>query len=133
MRNAKAREMGYDVSLFKMLADAYPLALSTLRTQYRMNAEIMNLTNQLIYSNQLKCGSDGVASQTLSLHYTTRILKSLHENQAVGRVLDKKYVDLYFCMFDILVRLWFSWICLSWVCVRRSQAIVFRMRMKPNS
>lgn len=67
VRNAEARAMGMDVSLFKRLSDAHPAAMVELDEQYRMNAEIMSLANALIYDGRLKCGSQAVAEQRLSL------------------------------------------------------------------
>lgn len=38
-----------------------------LRYQYRMNEEIMLLSNRLIYNDKLRCGNDKVAGQSLNL------------------------------------------------------------------
>ncbi len=42
-------------------------AVVTLRRQYRMAAPIMSLSNTLIYSGALQCGSESVATQQLTL------------------------------------------------------------------
>jgi DNA replication ATP-dependent helicase Dna2 len=55
------------VSLFKLLSDHHTEAVVDLSYQYRMNADIMSLSNTLIYNNRLKCGTDSVANQTLEL------------------------------------------------------------------
>ena len=65
VKNPEARRGGLDVSLFKLLSDAHPEAVVDLSYQYRMNEDIMLLSNQLIYENRLKCGSDEVARQSL--------------------------------------------------------------------
>lgn len=65
VKNAEARRGGLDVSLFKLLSDAHPEAVVDLSYQYRMNNDIMLLSNQLIYENRLKCGSEEVARQSL--------------------------------------------------------------------
>ena len=40
----------------------------SLSTQYRMNKDIMSLSNLLIYNGRLKCGSAAVANQMLKLN-----------------------------------------------------------------
>lgn len=58
-----------DVSLFRRLSDAHPQAVVDLALQYRMNAEIMTLSNKLIYGDRLQCGNEQVATQSLYLPY----------------------------------------------------------------
>lgn len=53
--------------LFKRLSEAHPQAVAKLDRQYRMNKDIMLLSNALIYNNALACGSEEVAEQTLKL------------------------------------------------------------------
>ncbi|KAJ9114076.1 hypothetical protein QFC22_005896 [Naganishia vaughanmartiniae] len=67
VKNAEARRGGLDVSLFKLLCDSHPEAVVDLSYQYRMNADVMSLSNTLIYNNRLKCGSDTIANQTLEI------------------------------------------------------------------
>lgn len=67
VKNPEAREGGLDVSLFKLLSEAHPLAVVTLEHQYRMCKEIMTLSNELIYSRRLKCGNQKVAEKTLRI------------------------------------------------------------------
>lgn len=67
VRNPEARRGGLDVSLFRLLSEAHPQAVVDLSHQYRMNEDIMLLSNHLIYENRLKCGSEEVASQGLVL------------------------------------------------------------------
>jgi DNA replication ATP-dependent helicase Dna2 len=38
-----------------------------LRFQYRMNADIMLLSNRLIYDDRLRCGNEAVARASLAL------------------------------------------------------------------
>lgn len=42
-------------------------AVVALREQFRMNADIMALSNTLVYSGQLRCGSTAVAEASLAL------------------------------------------------------------------
>ena len=65
--SSEAREAGMDVSLFKRLGEAHPQAVTTLDTQYRMNAQIMEVCNVLVYEHRLRCGSAQVAASRLCL------------------------------------------------------------------
>lgn len=67
VRKAEARAGGLDVSLFKRLSDAHPSAVVPLSSQYRMNEEIMLLSNKLIYDDRLRCGNEAIAKQALQL------------------------------------------------------------------
>jgi DNA replication ATP-dependent helicase Dna2 len=67
VRHPEARRGGLDISLFKILSDAHPASVVDLSMQYRMNEDIMCLSNRLIYEGRLKCGSDEVARQGLVL------------------------------------------------------------------
>ena len=67
VRNADAKRGGLDVSLFRTLSEAHPAAVTDLSYQYRMNEDIMLLSNKLIYEGKLKCGSDDVAQRGLKL------------------------------------------------------------------
>ena len=50
-----------DISLFKHLCDAHPTTVVNLEYQYRMNSDIMLLSNTLVYNHRLKCGTPSVA------------------------------------------------------------------------
>ena len=65
--SSEAQSNGMDVSLFKRLAEAHPDTIVSLSQQYRMNAEIMQISNVLIYDQRLKCGSDTIARGRLLL------------------------------------------------------------------
>ena len=67
VQNKEAQEGGLDVSLFKLLSDSRPSSVVNLEHQYRMCEEVMFLSNILIYSGRLKCGTSEVASQSLHL------------------------------------------------------------------
>ncbi|KZS87370.1 Dna2-domain-containing protein [Sistotremastrum niveocremeum HHB9708] len=73
-----AREKGFDVSLFRRLSEAHPHAVVDLAYQYRMNEDIMTLSNRLVYSDRLRCGSAEVAKRCLRLPDDAP-LKKLHE------------------------------------------------------
>lgn len=61
------------MSLFKRLSDAHPAAVVYLAQQYRMNTDIMLLSNKLVYEDRLQAGSDAVASQTLRLPHPEKL------------------------------------------------------------
>jgi|SRR6266851_6265727 DNA replication ATP-dependent helicase Dna2 len=73
VRNREARKGGLDVSLFRQLFEAHPHAVVELTQQYRMNADIMLLSNKLIYDDRLSCGNQKVANQSLILPDNTFI------------------------------------------------------------
>ncbi|KAG1771816.1 AAA domain-containing protein [Suillus occidentalis] len=65
VRNPAARKGGLETSLFRRLSEAHPHAVVDLTSQYRMNEDIMLLSNKLIYGDRLRCGSEEVAKRTL--------------------------------------------------------------------
>ncbi|KAN0069760.1 DNA replication factor Dna2 domain containing protein [Elaphomyces granulatus] len=67
VQNKEAQEGGLDVSLFKLLSDTQPSSVVSLEHQYRMCEEIMLLSNTLVYSGRLKCGTPEVASRCLKV------------------------------------------------------------------
>ncbi|EIW80184.1 Dna2-domain-containing protein [Coniophora puteana RWD-64-598 SS2] len=69
---------GLETSLFRRLSDAHPHAVVDLTHQYRMNEDIMLLSNTLIYSNRLKCGSEEVAKRSLVLPDRSFLEHELH-------------------------------------------------------
>ena len=79
MRNPAARKAGLDVSLFRRLSEAHPHAVVELSWQYRMNEEIMAVSNGLIYGGRLRCGSEEVRGRGLSLGDGGVWVKGLHQ------------------------------------------------------
>jgi DNA replication ATP-dependent helicase Dna2 len=67
VRNEEARVNGLQESLFKMLNDAHPQSVACLSFQYRMNEDIMLLSNTLVYNNRLKCGAENIAKSKLDV------------------------------------------------------------------
>ncbi|KAI0290929.1 AAA domain-containing protein [Multifurca ochricompacta] len=72
-----AQKGGLDVSLFRRLSNAHPHAVVELTQQYRMNADIMLLSNKLIYNDRLSCGNQKVANQSLILP-DIRFIQRIH-------------------------------------------------------
>ncbi|AET40313.1 bifunctional ATP-dependent DNA helicase/ssDNA endodeoxyribonuclease DNA2 Ecym_5575 [Eremothecium cymbalariae DBVPG len=67
VKNEIAKEKGLEETLFKTLCQRHPASVTELTIQYRMNTDIMALSNELIYNGKLKCGNDSVANQTLAI------------------------------------------------------------------
>lgn len=67
VRSKAALAEGLNQSLFSVLAAAHPAAVVMLRLQYRMNEEIMAISNQLVYGGMLTCGNELVAQARLAL------------------------------------------------------------------
>ncbi|GME23035.1 DNA replication factor Dna2 [Neofusicoccum parvum] len=67
VQNKEAQEGGLDISMFKLLSESQPDAVVSLEHQYRMCADIMLLSNKLIYDGRLKCGNDSVANRSLAI------------------------------------------------------------------
>ncbi|EEH08040.1 conserved hypothetical protein [Histoplasma capsulatum G186AR] len=67
VQDKQAQEGGLDVSLFKLLCDLHPASVVNLEHQYRMCEDIMLLSNILIYSGHLKCGTPEVAKSYLKI------------------------------------------------------------------
>jgi len=65
--NQEAAQGGMRESLLAELCKAHPEAVCELSIQYRMNASIMKLSNMIVYSDKLKCGSLEVEKGRLSL------------------------------------------------------------------
>lgn len=47
--------------------------MTSLTFQYRMNEDIMALSNKLIYEGRLKCGNEEVARQVLKLNRPVKL------------------------------------------------------------
>jgi DNA replication ATP-dependent helicase Dna2 len=62
-----AYQLDYGVSMLKRLAEGHPDSVSQLTYQYRMNEEICQLSNDIVYNGKLKCANDIVAKQRLTL------------------------------------------------------------------
>nr|XP_054588156.1 DNA replication ATP-dependent helicase/nuclease DNA2 isoform X2 [Nothobranchius furzeri] len=66
VQNHEARTLGMDESLFKRL-ELHGDAVVQLNVQYRMNRQIMSLSNSLMYDGRLECGSERTATALLTL------------------------------------------------------------------
>ncbi|KAK4913982.1 DNA replication endonuclease-helicase Dna2 [Elasticomyces elasticus] len=78
VQNKEAQEGGLDVSLFKLLSDKHPQAVVNLEHQYRMAEDVMLLSNRLIYSGRLKCGTPAVAQRMLEVSNAEAAMEAHH-------------------------------------------------------
>uniref|UniRef100_A0A671YLP7 DNA replication ATP-dependent helicase/nuclease n=1 Tax=Sparus aurata TaxID=8175 RepID=A0A671YLP7_SPAAU len=76
VQNQEARSLGMDESLFKRL-ELHSEAVVQLNVQYRMNRQIMSLSNSLMYEGQLECGSERTATALLSLPFLISVQSEL--------------------------------------------------------
>jgi len=58
---------GYGVSLMKQLAETHQSSVVQLTQQYRMHEDICTLSNDIVYKGKMKCASEAIARQRLSL------------------------------------------------------------------
>lgn len=66
-KSHKINGITFEISLFEKLCKVYPEHSVNLRSQYRMNKDIMYLVNLLVYQNQLKAATNEVLNQRLNL------------------------------------------------------------------
>ncbi|KAM3876969.1 DNA replication ATP-dependent helicase/nuclease DNA2 [Diretmus argenteus] len=76
VQNQEARSLGMDESLFKRL-EHHSEAVVQLNVQYRMNRQIMSLSNSLMYGGRLECGSERTALALLSLPFLLSVQSEL--------------------------------------------------------
>lgn len=108
MRNLAARKGGLDVSLFRRLSSAHPDAVVDLTHQYRMNEDIMLLSNRLIYGDRLRCGNEEVAKRVLKLPDGGKFLQEMHVRERVcecdcwiNRLLSERYFTRSYSFYDV--------------------------------
>ncbi|XP_069501087.1 DNA replication ATP-dependent helicase/nuclease DNA2 [Ambystoma mexicanum] len=64
--SSEARDLGMSESLFKRL-EKNKEAVVQLTVQYRMNNQIMAISNKMVYEGKLECGSERVATSIVNL------------------------------------------------------------------
>lgn len=90
VQNEDARKGGLDISLFKLLSDAAPQAVCVMSHQYRMCEDVMELSNNLIYSGRLKCGTKAVAERKLHVPNPAGLMTCHNTPQTPGAGIGKK-------------------------------------------
>ncbi|KAN0065294.1 DNA replication endonuclease-helicase Dna2 [Thecaphora frezii] len=91
VRDRRAREGGLEESLFKLLSERHEEAVVRLKRQYRMNEDIMTLSNRVVYGGRLRCGNEEVRTQTLVVPGRAEMLARLPRGQElewVNRLVD---------------------------------------------
>ena len=81
---------GLSVSLFKRLSEAHPNAIVNLEYQYRMNSDIMMLSNEFVYSGRLKCGNDAVSNARLYIPNFKAGIDSIHQQKFCAGRCDER-------------------------------------------
>ncbi|KAF9233255.1 AAA domain-containing protein [Melanogaster broomeanus] len=81
VHNPAARKGSLETSLFRQLSKTHPHAVVDLTHQYRMNEDVMLLSNKLIYGDRLRCGSEAVAT-----YLTEASLTVFRDGVAAGAV-----------------------------------------------
>ena len=81
VQSKDAKEGGLDQSLFVLLQN--DSNTTDLTIQYRMNSEIMRISNELTYNGVLKCANLDVLTQTLS----PKDLSFLNQNNWISQVM----------------------------------------------
>ena len=70
VRSSEAAALGLTKSLFQILAEDHPQAVTTLSAQYRMCADIQQLANTTVYGGRLQCANKAVATAHLVIDTT---------------------------------------------------------------
>ncbi|CAG5854382.1 unnamed protein product [Menidia menidia] len=91
VQNQEARSLGMDESLFKRL-ELNAEAVVQLNVQYRMNRQIMSLSNSLMYDGRLECGSEKTATALLALPFLPSVQSQLSSDSRAHPKLDLSWV-----------------------------------------
>lgn len=92
VQNQEARSLGMDESLFKRL-ELHDEAVVQLNVQYRMNRQIMSLSNSLMYEGRLECGSERTASSLLTLPFLLSVQSELSAYAETHPELDLAWIQ----------------------------------------
>jgi DNA replication ATP-dependent helicase Dna2 len=84
----EAKKDGFDISLFKLLSHAHPEAVVSLTYQYRMNKDVMLLSNALVYENKLQCANEEVANKVLDIPDMENFRKHCHPGTEQDKQLE---------------------------------------------
>lgn len=101
VQNHEARSLGMDESLFKRL-ERNSEAVVQLNVQYRMNRQIMSLSNLLMYEGRLECGSERTATALVTLpllHSVQSELRS-HPQHDLAWIQDALLPNNAVCFLD---------------------------------
>ncbi|XP_072321554.1 DNA replication ATP-dependent helicase/nuclease DNA2 [Eucyclogobius newberryi] len=105
VQNPEARCLGMDESLFKRL-ERNSEAVVQLNVQYRMNRQIMSLSNSLMYEGRLECGSERIACARVTLPFLFSVQSELsahsrsHSQHDLTWIRDALLPDNTVCFLD---------------------------------
>ncbi|XP_055087707.1 DNA replication ATP-dependent helicase/nuclease DNA2 isoform X1 [Periophthalmus magnuspinnatus] len=105
VQNHEARSLGMDESLFKRL-ERNSEAVVQLNVQYRMNRQIMALSNSLMYEGRLECGSERTACAQVTLPFLLSVQSELschsksHPQHDLTWIQDALLPDNAVCFLD---------------------------------
>ncbi|EAR99439.2 DNA replication helicase Dna2, putative (macronuclear) [Tetrahymena thermophila SB210] len=68
VKNEEAGKQGLSISLFERMCNQYPLCQVKLKSQFRMNNKIMELSNIMVYNNQLKAFDDNIGNRKIKIN-----------------------------------------------------------------
>ncbi|KAJ0056178.1 hypothetical protein NL108_003474, partial [Boleophthalmus pectinirostris] len=108
VQNHEARSLGMDESLFKRL-ERNSEAVVQLNVQYRMNRQIMSLSNSLMYEGRLECGSERTACAQVTLPFLPSVQSELsshsksHPQHDLTWIQDALLPDNTVCFLDCSV------------------------------
>lgn len=85
-RRQEALDAGMSESLFRRLCEAHPVSLQRLSYQYRMNADVMALCNDMTYSGRLRCGNARVEHQRLVIPNLAAVPAPQSPSKSLGRI-----------------------------------------------
>jgi DNA replication ATP-dependent helicase Dna2 len=92
VQNEEARSGGLDISLFKLLSDKHPSSVVNLEHQYRMCEDVMALSNTLIYEGRLKCGTEALRHEKLSVPNMGALKQKHYDPDTILRIGTPKNV-----------------------------------------
>lgn len=105
VKNSRTSKDGLSLSLFKLLSEKHPEAVTTLRLQYRMNEDINSLSSELIYGGNLVCGSKTISQKKLILpkaHLSDGLPDSSSSLHWVNKLINPSHSVIFFNTDDIL-------------------------------
>ncbi|KAL4456950.1 hypothetical protein ABPG74_014588 [Tetrahymena malaccensis] len=68
VKNEEAGKQGLSISLFERMCNEYPQCYVKLKSQFRMNNKIMELSNIMVYENQLKAYDDSIGLRKIKIN-----------------------------------------------------------------
>ncbi len=61
IKSKLAKKKEFEISLFEKLCKKFPAKMTFLSKQYRMNADILEISNNIVYNGKMQHGNDSIA------------------------------------------------------------------------